>query len=510
MAISTFEEMAKRVETFYTRMKELAQLCFRACGYAYGAFVEFDRRFFGAFDYGGITRRVLGYGFLLRLTPEWIKNLLFGKSEPEKIIVVDCARKSANLCLESSRSGSSETIMKERKTEVAIGVLESGEFRAFGTGHRFDSGTKSWLVAPAHVISAAQAERRNEQCDMDTTFDVKGSQGIVSLDASDDGILELCTDLVAVPLTTKDCADIGVRCCKIGAIKEIRGNIVAIRGVSGKGTISTIRHNVNPGYTEYDGTTMPGYSGSGYYDGDLLTSVHMAGGKHNLGIAASYILCVLNHKNKSAPESTSEFLENIRDTKQRVKLIGIKYDEDTAQIRHNGKYHFVPHSKMAEVFGDDYAEGYLKKYGEADVKYNDGPSQREDRYDRDDDRYDDRYDESDDSKWDISEDDSVGGRRRKGGRYRPQNAERAVVTTGSVFQVGPNLGASKKSRVVKNPAGSVLVASPTDVLMMQSKASLKRALRLKIRQSADLRKKSEMRTESVPSTSGQSSTPKTN
>lgn len=254
---------------------------------------------------------------------------------------------TGKVLMESRRVGSEEHEQLPRKTQAMVGSMNYSDFTAMGSCHRVSEGESDFLVLPAHVVAACCVASGGE------TVHVKGTQSIQAVSCKD--VIDLATDLVAIPITKDLASRIGIPVVAIQrSLQENRGEQVAIRGLDGKGTVGLLKHSQDYGLVEYSGTTLNGYSGSGYYAGNRLVGIHNRGGSVNGGFSASYVMTLLKLRLKLRYEDSEEWLEMVSKSKNKIKFDRFTEDGE-ASIRYNGEYHYVSVSALTKVFGKDWA-----------------------------------------------------------------------------------------------------------------------------------------------------------
>ncbi|USL85431.1 MAG: hypothetical protein [Ixodes ricinus sobemo-like virus 1] len=269
----------------------------------------------------------------------WVKTKI-GFEPP---VFVETSMKKRN-CFESVRAGSEQSKTVMPKSQVLVGTMDAGVFKASGCGVRI----MDYLVVPAHVFATVD------------DIALKGKENWVNL-GRDLDYIEIDTDLLVIKLPVKHWSVLGTTKASICRRLPMTGDFVSIVGASGMGTTGTLRHDsVLFGRVVYSGTTVAGYSGAGYYSASLLSGVHTNGGNVNGGYSAAYILCILNSLEKIDPEDTWEWVQRLHKQKKQVK-IDRRLGGGEVRIFADGIYTTVKEQSMRQAFGDHWEEELSKE-----------------------------------------------------------------------------------------------------------------------------------------------------
>lgn len=262
-----------------------------------------------------------------------LKSYLTGKPE----VVLDPATTgTVKTVLESRRQGSEEADMTFPSSQARVGIMRDGQFVVLGSCVRFDD----HLVGPDHVLGG-EADRY-----------AYGKQTYISLYGKDRLILG--TDLVAVPLTKKDLSTLGLKSCSIASVPD-SGAYAQIVGPVGKGTTGLLRNDARCfGRLVYDGTTLAGYSGSGYTIGTQVAGIHQNGGAVNGGFSASFVWARLKAALKQKPEASEDWLLGQMDAGKVIRWDSMSGDPDEVTICVGGLYSVVQRDSMTKAFGKDW------------------------------------------------------------------------------------------------------------------------------------------------------------
>lgn len=257
-------------------------------------------------------------------------------------VVVKIDRNTKKNCFESLRSGSNEEPLLAPKFQALVGEMQAGEFNAVGCAVRMGR----WLVMPSHVYAAT--EPRNTA--------IKGKQSWIRLGA-DREYEDLDTDLIAFELTEKELSMIGVGLPSISHAMDPDGAHVQIVGPAGKGTVGTLKQDVQVfGRVVYLGSTVAGYSGAAYTSGNSIVGIHTNGGAVNGGYSASYVYSLLSRLDKNLiNEDSDDWLRNQYQTHKRTFRIDRRWhDLDDVRVEIGGRYAIVTRANMARAFGKDW------------------------------------------------------------------------------------------------------------------------------------------------------------
>ncbi|APG75723.1 hypothetical protein 1 [Wuhan insect virus 34] len=268
--------------------------------------------------------------------------------------------------LESKRAGSEESDMTAYKGQCQIGCYDGSKFVVTGAALRFAS---NYLVGPDHVLGASN-------------LIAKGRQGRVPLDGKER--IPLATDLVAILLTDAEFANLGVSEVKIGVFESsIYAQVV---GPLGKGTTGALKDdNSCFGRVIYEGTTLPGYSGSAYSSGSYCYGMHQCGGQVNGGFSASFIWCLLRIHLRRRDEDTADHLMREFSKGKGIYWSTSHTDPSEVIVRINGRYEYHSTDTMYDVFGNDWMnKTELKRRGRdfqdfKDVEFESAPVSGESR-----------------------------------------------------------------------------------------------------------------------------------
>jgi hypothetical protein len=118
---------------------------------------------------------------------------------------------------------------------------------------------------------------------------------------------EIYPDVVKFQLTPKEWAQIGMEAARVG--DPMDGSILtahsACKSASSFGKVT--RDPKNPATLMYAGSTVPGFSGCGYFSGKTLMGIHLCGGgpKFNWGVSAGLIRVLAEGKEEESPDGVA-------------------------------------------------------------------------------------------------------------------------------------------------------------------------------------------------------------
>lgn len=244
--------------------------------------------------------------------------------------------------LESYRQNSAESRLTPPDFQCKVIRMVEGRQVLVGCAIRFPEGA---LVAPDHVFVKDGDEKW-----------VVGRQGRVNITKME--LIPLDADCAMI--MGADFATIGVKEAKIGLIPA-RGAHVKVVGGEDKGTTAMLKIDHNSfGKTIYEGTTVPGYSGAAYTEGNLLLAMHQSGGNVNAGYNASYIYVLIRKYLNVRFEESTDFL--MSQYKAGNKIWAKEYGVDEVFVEINGKYHLMDVGNVNKVFGDAWknSDGFIQ------------------------------------------------------------------------------------------------------------------------------------------------------
>lgn len=262
----------------------------------------------------------------------WLRALV-----TEVEVVVDPEVQKKRTVMESRREGSDEAVMTAPRFQARVGYFRDSKFVALGCCVRMSEG---YLVGPDHVLGESVVEKF-----------VYGRQSYLSLKNKER--LHLATDLVAIKLTDREFSTIGVTESPLVSVP--RGGIFAqIVGPEGKGTTGNLVNDVTSfGRVTYHGTTLGGYSGSPYTDGNRMLGIHQCGGSLNGGYSASFVWMRLKKLAKIRLESSEDWILGQYQAGRDITWSNVG-DPDEVELNVDGNYTVVSRGSLVKAFGNNW------------------------------------------------------------------------------------------------------------------------------------------------------------
>lgn len=306
-------------------------VCAAAAGY--GCYKVYEHRE-KAVDVWMAIKKRLGYD---------VRERFRAMTVDEKSVVYECLR-----------PGSNEVDLLKPNCQCSVGELVGTEFVLSGSAVLMGTDEHNYLVMPEHVwVSTKRVWAKGRQHRVELT----GKRG-----TPDE--VPIANDLVAIAITSKEMSVIGISKMSVCHHVPEYGSEAKIVGVQGKGTTGVLKHDCSVfGKMTYNGTTMPGYSGSAYMVNNQIAGVHTQGSKLvNGGYSASFIWMILGHhirknlKDMTVLEETHDWLMSLHKKKKNVRVDKQYYDIDEIRIQVDGKYSIVSRDDMSRAFGRDWAD----------------------------------------------------------------------------------------------------------------------------------------------------------
>ncbi|APG75945.1 hypothetical protein 1 [Wuhan house centipede virus 4] len=123
------------------------------------------------------------------------------------------------------------------------------------------------------------------------------------------------------------------------------------------------------GFLQYEGSTLPGFSGSPYFTGTKVLGMHIGGGSAgNFGFSASFIEMMI--KSRRRPESSD--LEMVKRVLRTTRVVDFDYEQglDETRIRIDGRYVELPNEEFWELFDDEEFEDYFYEFEDGSLHQN--------------------------------------------------------------------------------------------------------------------------------------------
>lgn len=211
--------------------------------------------------------------------------------------------------------------------------------------------------------------------------------------------LNLAADVVAFPLSEQQWSRMGITRAKLAPLGAPR-TVSVISSCDLKYSVGRLTAITPMGRVKYDSSTMPGFSGSVYADGNTALGMHCHGGAYAGGYEMLYLYKRLQHALEKIDESSEDFLRNL--TKSKRRLLIEELDNDYAIVRdETGQYHLTDrqlrerireleasenwadetelHQLRREADDRDYVDTYFDEDGSHDVYKRKGGRNRSSR-----------------------------------------------------------------------------------------------------------------------------------
>lgn len=174
------------------------------------------------------------------------------------------------------------------KGQVAIALKKDGKLHIVGGGFRMNN----HLITPTHNCQFGY-ELWIVQGDLEAKVDVE-TEIILAADVSAFAVPESTWTRLRVPQV------------KLGPIKQT-STVSITSSCDNKYSVSTLTATKPLGRVQYNGSTIPGFSGSLYMNGTVAVAMHCHGGHRGGGYETLYLYARLNHALKLKPEDSHEF-----------------------------------------------------------------------------------------------------------------------------------------------------------------------------------------------------------
>nr|UGO57600.1 MAG: hypothetical protein 1 [Riboviria sp.] len=223
-------------------------------------------------------------------------------------------------------------------------------FMALGCAVRIRSQDGSnFLVLPTHVYSI-----------LPDCIYISGKVGILCIDRDriivagktrDREVIDLDTDVCAMPVSEQECSGVGVSVSRIHqGLTDGSSELVRVVGPKNLGTVGACRPHPNAfGCFTFAGSTDHGTSGAAYLLGNSILAIHLSGGSDNLGYSLRLAYVTLLHCLKVKPEESIDWMEELVKTRTPVYVDQTWYDHDEVRIRVKGQYHVVERKHLAKI-----------------------------------------------------------------------------------------------------------------------------------------------------------------
>lgn len=212
-------------------------------------------------------------------------------------------------------------------------------YKPVGMGTRFNE----FAIFPNHVFGSQDVFYINTS-KKDQMVAIRASQ-----------VQTVAGDVSFVSLSLKEWSMIGVKSLDIQSVPSKPGIVGRCEGISqdGKGLYSTGRFYDSDifGRVVYTGSTIKGFSGGLYLDGNKVIGMHLSGGKtYNQGVSMSYIKTFLDDYAKykdGIPEGYDWLFQGYKGKNKKIQFQRTG-DPGRIRIKAQGKYHLIETDVLAE------------------------------------------------------------------------------------------------------------------------------------------------------------------
>lgn len=226
--------------------------------------------------------------------------------------------------------------------QVSVGSIgPEGEIMLVGAGIRVED----YLITPTHNCHFG----RKLVIFPDGRFEQR-----VELDP--DSEISLAADVSAFPVPEQTWARLAVARAKMGPVATAV-TVTVTSSCDKTYTVGSLKPNQTAiGRIFYDASTMPGYSGSAYMNGNTCVGMHSHGGVRAGGYEILYLWVRLKINNKEAPESSEDFLRKL---KGKRNLQVEELADDVIMRTPTGHYHLTTkqlYDRLETLREDDWAD----------------------------------------------------------------------------------------------------------------------------------------------------------
>lgn len=174
--------------------------------------------------------------------------------------------------------------------QVRLAIKRGDAYVVIGAGIRVEN----YLITPTH----------NGQHGLDL-YMLKHDKA-VKVDT--EGEIILAADVSAFPLLETTWSQLGVKQAKLGPLAR-NANVTVTSSCDAKYSIGTARPSSDIlGRVVYDASTMPGFSGSAYMNGNVCVGMHCHGGVRGGGYEMLYLWVRLKAQINEVPEESADFI----------------------------------------------------------------------------------------------------------------------------------------------------------------------------------------------------------
>lgn len=159
--------------------------------------------------------------------------------------------------------------------------------------------------------------------------------------------IELAADLIAFPIPDVAWSQMGVSRARLSPLAKT-ATVQVTASTDAKYSIGSLTVVEPMGRVTYAASTLPGFSGSAYMDGNACKGIHLHGGTSAGGYEMMYVWVRLKHALQQPPESSEDFLRGLVKPNKRLAIETL--DSDAAVVRTgDGHYHLTSMQAAAKI-----------------------------------------------------------------------------------------------------------------------------------------------------------------
>lgn len=212
--------------------------------------------------------------------------------------------------------------------QVGVAIKKGDTYVVIGAGIRMDN----YLITPTH----------NGHVGYDM-YIVKDGR-VARVETRDE--LYIAADASAFFVPESTWTDLRVRQVRMGPLNQ-SATVKIVSSCDAKYTIGEIRPVPDMiGRVVYNASTVPGFSGSAYMNGEVCHAMHFHGGVRGGGYEILYLWCRLKAMLKQSPEASEDFL---MDLKRTDNVLEHEYvDNDFIVMRSKGGFYHLSDRQLFE------------------------------------------------------------------------------------------------------------------------------------------------------------------
>nr|UGO57176.1 MAG: hypothetical protein 1 [Riboviria sp.] len=213
--------------------------------------------------------------------------------------------------------------------QVCVAWFANGAHVVVGAGIRVED----HLVLPAH-------NTHNEQ----GLYIVYGGSKVYKVTTPQ---VELAADLIAFHIPDTVWSQMGVSRARLSPMAKT-ATVQVTASTNAQYSIGSLKIVEPMGRVAYVASTMPGFSGSAYMDGNACKGIHLHGGASGGGYEMMYVWVRLKHALQQNPESSEDFLRGL--VKPNRRLLTEALDGNYAVVRTTeGHYHLTTAQAVEKI-----------------------------------------------------------------------------------------------------------------------------------------------------------------